>query len=859
MESFRSWSKRNQSKYEEQQVLLELQKTEKMLLRRRDEYAEKAKNALKEGSRSQYTAYVSLLKNAIFYLAQTRDMTANFTMARDLRTMQSVGQHFVHAIDGVMKEVYKTSRSINAASSQQVFTKALSRQNATAHELQDLLSSNNIAFSCSMETLSDVSDEEVRKILENEIKKDESDFEETLKKLEEEFSIPQQYAQESPVRKEPAAPLASGVAEGAAAAMPPAMLPLPCSDEGQPPVIAQEDDLLPHDPTDSEGPKNTFDVDHIAFRPQYLRDYIGQPNAVATVSDPIKKARLTGRPLPHILICGSYGQGKTTLAKIIANEMKGNFITVSAGIKHRDMLRILRSLKPNDIVFIDEVHKLATDVIETLLYPAMEDFEVPVAETTDLGTLSKAVKIAPFTLIGATTETGKLLKPFYSKFPINVTLVDYQLDTIASIVKNSFRVTNIAISDELAYAVARRSRLSPRMANAYVNGIGASAIVREAERRRLPDGSLRDEDTVRALNIHITEQDVNEYFDRIGVDSYGLREEERKLLHVVIDMYHGGPVGQENLAKALNMATNRIDQEYEPYLIKLGFLNVRPQGRFATEAAYRYLSDISGGAMGAGGVPPMGEALKIDEAPISVPSTAEEAGLPIEECEIGAFSAEEAAWLDELFSGDGAPAEESLDDLFAGAKQEQDLAAEGGRILRSNGGRKVFCGSPLACQFLKALFASGYISDARSGALELGYATPRMAEQRYFPDFVLKLYDGRIAVVETKELSSIGYHLNIAKYNALAAYCREHGFVYAEVAFDDETGRYISAEQLKALPVDESLHALILRKLEENGFCSGADLAGYGIKEITAVLLNDPSLKNVDRTGHAPQIMYAYE
>ena len=850
--SFRSWKKDLERKQEVEEVFKSLKYTEKMLQKRRDEYVEKAKNALKEGNQSQYNAYVALLKNAMFNLAQAQDMTTNFIIARDMREMQQISQRFARALNNVMKEVYKTSKSINVAVTQKNFMKAVGKQGDTAYALQTLLEENNVAFANSVNAISDISDMEVKALLEQEIRKDEADFDETLKKLEEEFAVP------APVQTAP--PVAVRV--GAPAEEPPAPVVRPQPQPRPAPREAElpEDDFppepdFPEEPkTDAPEKGKSFDVDNIAFRPHYLKDYMGQDNAVATLSDPIKKARLTGKQLPHILICGSYGQGKTTLAKIISNEMKGNFVTVSAGIKYRDMLRTIRSLKPNDILFVDEVHKLATDVIETLLYPAMEDFEVHVTESVNGHTQAKTVKIAPFTLIGATTETGKLLKPFYSKFPINVTLVDYQLETIASIVKNSFRVTNIAISDELAMEVAKRSRLSPRMANAYVNGIGASAIVKEAERRKLPDGSLNSESTVRALNLVITAADVEEYFRRLGIDELGLKEEERKILRVIIEMYGGGPVGQDNLAKALNMATNRIDQEYEPYLAKLGFINVRPQGRYVTDAAYKYLG-LKRGESGQSDVPP-------EAAPPanSYDETAEE-DLPVTECSIGEFNPEAAEWISALFAGNGIWFEQSLDELFAGADKEYDSAAKTRCILKVNGAHELYCDSHLERRFMKNLFTNGFITDARSEALELEYASARMQGKRYFPDFVMKLYDGRVAVVEMKNLSSMGYHLNIDKYESLAAFCREQGYLYAEIARDGESRHYVSAEQLKGMPVNTALAAFIRGKIEENGICSQSDLLefGYDVKELITVLLNDRSLKNIDRTGANPQIVSAEE
>lgn len=894
--SFRTFKKDLKRKQEEERTLSALKNAEAALSRRKDEYAQKAKEALKAGDKQQYAFYVALLKNAMFNLAQAKDMTANFLIARDLREMQSLNQKFVHAINSVMKDVYKTSKSINVHASQAIFLKALAKQQYVSAELKSLLEENSIAFSSSVTAVSDISDDEVKGILEAEIKRDGADFDDTLQKLEREFSVGE-VGTSAPASKVTARPLieAEGTAPFAPSSAPsPVFSPAPASHapsapSAPAPAPAPAPTSAPSAPSGGEG-KREFDVDNIAFRPTRLKDYVGQPNAVATVSDPIKKARLTGKPLPHILICGSYGQGKTTLAKIIANEMDGRFITISAGIKYREMLKTLRETKPNDIIFIDEVHKLATEVVETLLYPAMEDYEIHYTDTKGGKVVPKSEKIAPFTLIGATTESGKLLKPFYSKFPINVTLVDYDLATITGIVKNSFRVSHIEISDELAGLVAGRSRLSPRQANAYVNGIGALAIVREAERRHLPDGSLRDEKTVQALGITIQKQDILDYFGRLGIDELGLKEEERKILRVIIEMYGGGPVGQENIAKALNMATNRIDQEYEPLLVKLGFINVRPQGRFATDAAYRYLGyppESRGGRDGTPGGPdgaqgdgeapapaygsetctapdaPQDPAPQetIPQAAASGAETPDEEELPVMECTVGPFDAELAPKIEALFEGEGTPTERALGELFSPVEKEYDSAAKNRCYLRVSNGRELYCDSALERRFLKLLFERGFITDALSESLELDYSSRRMSGKKYYPDFILKLHDGRIAVVEMKNLSSMGYHLNIDKYECLAAYCAENGYLYAEIAKDDVTKKYVSAAQIKALPQDGQLSAFIHKKIDENGICGGDDLNafGYDVRSLMCLLLNDRSLKNIDRTGGNPQIVSADE
>ena len=656
----------------------------------------------------------------------------------------------------------------------------------------------------------------------------------------------------------------------------------------------------------------------LALRPQRLSDYMGQPKAVAALSDPIKKSLLTDKPLPHVLLCGSYGQGKTTLAKIIANEMGANFIELTASVKYRDMLRTLRQLKPGDIIFVDEVHKLSSDVIETLLYPAMEDFEVHFTEGNGMRTKNVSEKISPFTFVGATTESGKLLKPFYSKFPIKVTLTEYAPEIITGIVKNSFSKLGMRIDSRLAEDIAHRSRLLPRTANDYVKGIASSAIVRAAEKRGITGrGALSSREAIANLGITIEPKDVYAYFDSLGIDKLGLKDEDRQLLRVIITMFGGGPTGQENLAKALNMAENRINEEYEPYLVKLGFINVRPQGRYATDAAYEYLGlqkkkrgkAADDGAKDAPGadVNAAADNVAADNAvaPGNVPTgnsgaaagSADDAGdtagqtgaaaqengdgasggtageaaepaddaedgadaaddLPVIECAAGPFRKSAAERFDALFSGQAQPTDRTLDELFPDIGKEYESSAVNRCVLRLPGGREVYCDSKLERRFIAYLFRCGYCTDCKSESLELEYSSASMAGKKYFPDFVLKLHDGRVAVVEMKNLSSLGYHLNIAKYEALKKFCTENGYLYAEVAKDEAAGRYVSAEIVAARPVDEALAAAIRTALDEAGVFSAADWAQYKAEHpdatdiaLQTVLLNEPAFKNIDRRG----------
>ena len=226
------------------------------------------------------------------------------------------------------------------------------------------------------------------------------------------------------------------------------------------------------------------------------------------------------------------------------------------------------------------------------------------------------------------------------------------------------------------------------------------------------------------------------------------------------------------------------------------------------------------------------------------------------ECAAGPFRKSAAERFDALFSGQAQPTDRTLDELFPDIPKEYESSAVNRCVLRLPGGREVYCDSKLERRFIAYLFKCGYCTDCKSESLELEYASASMAGKRYFPDFVLKLHDGRVAVVEMKNLSSLGYHLNIAKYEALKKFCTENGYLYAEVAKDEAAGRYVSAEIVAARPVDEALAAAIRTALDEAGVFSAADWAQYKAAHpdvtdsaLQTVLLNEPAFKNIDRRG----------
>ena len=909
------------------------------LERQKKEILERAKNAKLKGDNQLYALARTMLKSIMNGSHRLEVMLMNIEFAVMQRDFVEHNRSFVSGMKQLGKGLIKTSAMTDVTKTMSVLEKAMAKVGASMEGLDAMTESTESAF----DTVSggSIPDSEIDALIGSEALSAESDIDAQIdrmlgEKKEKRMAVPTGATAEPPAEPRPQSrPENTRASEEKAA-------PLPDNrdnygnrdnngnrDNGGNGNYGNRDNNGSSgnygnrgNNGGSGGQRGSFDVIGAALRPQKLADYMGQPKAVAALTDPIKKAVLTDKPLPHILLCGSYGQGKTTLAKIVANEMGASFTELTASVKYRDMLRILKQLKPGDVVFIDEVHKLSSDVIETLLYPAMEDFEIHFVEGNGARTKTVSEKISPFTLIGATTESGKLLKPFYSKFPIKVTLTEYQPEIITAIVKNSFAKLGMRIDERLAEDIAHRSRLLPRTANDYVKAIASSAIVRVAEQRGITGrGALSSRDAIAALNIVVEPKDVYGYFESLGIDKLGLKEEDRKLLNVIITMFGGGPTGQENLAKALNVAENRINEEYEPYLIKLGFINVRPQGRYATEAAYRYLglekkkrvrgngpddktsddnnggseggngganggngganeftngansdnaNDVNGNANefensgseggngGANDVNGNGGAIAAGERAESgsgADGADENDELPVIECRIGEFRAKEAERFETLLSGYGRPCDKSLDELFPEINKDYESSAVNRCILRLESGREIYCDSKLERRFAAYLFKCGFATDGKSEALELEYSSASMSGKKYYPDFVFRLYDGRIAVVEMKNLSSLSYHLNIAKYEALKKYCTENGYLYAEIAKDEQTNRYVSAEIVASMPADEELIGAINAAIEEAGAFGADDWERYKlehgttVRELQTVLLNEPRFKNIDRRG----------
>jgi Holliday junction DNA helicase RuvB len=306
------------------------------------------------------------------------------------------------------------------------------------------------------------------------------------------------------------------------------------------------------------------------FRPKRLKDFIGQPTHRQNLEVYVQAAKARGEPLDHILLCGPPGLGKTTLAHILAREMGVTLhITSGPAIEHKGALTgQLTRLERGDVLFIDEIHRLSATV-EEALYPAIEDFRIDVVAGDGPFAESISVDVRPFTLIGATTRAGLLTKPLHERFGATLRLDFYSVEDLEQIVRRSASLMNIACSAEGALQLASRSRGTPRVANRLLRRVRDFAQV---------DGSgVIDAEIVR----HTCE--------RLGVDTSGLDEMDRRLLRVLIEHYQGGPVGVETLAAALAEPRDTIEDVYEPYLLQQGYLGRTPRGRIATHKAYEHL------------------------------------------------------------------------------------------------------------------------------------------------------------------------------------------------------------------------------------------------------------------------------
>lgn len=324
---------------------------------------------------------------------------------------------------------------------------------------------------------------------------------------------------------------------------------------------------IEHDRLASAAPRDEDRAFDRAIRPRTLADYVGQPSVRQQMNIFITAARNRAEALDHVLIFGPPGLGKTTLAHIVANEMQVNLRQTSGPVLERpgDLAAILTNLEPNDVLFVDEIHRLAP-VVEEVLYPAMEDFQLDIIIGEGPAARSIKLDLPPFTLVGATTRAGLLTSPLRDRFGIVQRLEFYSAEELTAIAKRSAHILNLPIEEQGAHEIADRARGTPRIVNRLL--------------RRVRDFAEVQGDGVVTGSIAISAMDLLE------VDPHGFDAMDRRLLQTIIDKFDGGPVGIESLAAAVGEERGTLEDVIEPYLIQQGFMMRTARGRVATRNAW---------------------------------------------------------------------------------------------------------------------------------------------------------------------------------------------------------------------------------------------------------------------------------
>ena len=306
-----------------------------------------------------------------------------------------------------------------------------------------------------------------------------------------------------------------------------------------------------------------------ALRPLAFNDFSGQQKVVENLRVFVEAAKYRGEPLDHTLLHGPPGLGKTTLSNIIANELGVGFKITSGPVldKPGDLAGILTSLEPRDVLFIDEIHRLSP-VVEEYLYSAMEDYRIDIMIDKGPSARSIQIDLNPFTLVGATTRSGLLTAPLRARFGINMHLEYYQPETLAKIIERSSQILGVPITEDAALVIARRSRGTPRIANALLRRVRDFAQVKGTG----------------AIDTKITDVALT----ALNIDQYGLDEIDNKILLTIIDKFRGGPVGISTIATAIGEDSGTVEEVYEPFLIMEGFIKRTPRGRMVTELAYKH-------------------------------------------------------------------------------------------------------------------------------------------------------------------------------------------------------------------------------------------------------------------------------